>query len=279
MKSHPILYSAPMARANVEKRKTQTRRIVDFLLVDGEGQSADPDRAWIDKSYQKPEFGNIPCLKLPYGPASGDLSTVQREFPKWQVGDHLWGKETFARIHPSLLQSLDPDPDSPLWQIAYRADGDPANWESYGMNWTPSIFMPRSASRIHQEILSIRCERVQAITEEDSIAEGVKRYNDLLWDGYQTEKGNTRSVKACYSARESYQSLWNSINLKPAPVYQRNPGTGKKEIVSYLSYPWSLEDFSTIYPGVAASGTHRDKPITILPNPWVWVIGYKNLKS
>lgn len=275
MKSHPILYSAPMARANIDGRKTQTRRIVDFPLVDADGQHPDPDRAWIDASYQKPEFGNTACLKLPYGPEGGDLSTVQRFFPKWEVGDHLWGKETFAR-----------EPMEDGSPFAYRASGDKLGCK----RWTPSIFMPREASRIHQEILSLRCERVRSITAEDAIAEGIhhvgrsklahlKIYSvnpDADPDLHYTKDSETYdSPVMCYS------DLWNSINLKPSPIYQRNPETGKKEITSYISYPWSMHDFENKYPQVGERGTnptYRGKPITILPNPWVWVIGYKNLK-
>ncbi len=260
-----------MVRANLEGRKTQTRRIVDFpLAIDG--QHADPDRAWIDASYQKPQFGNIPCLKLPYGPDGGDLSTVQRFFPRWRVGDHLWGKETFARVP---MENGNP--------LAYRATGDNIGYH----HWTPSIFMPREASRIHQEILSLRCQRVRAITEEDAIAEGIhhvgysklrhlKLYSinpDADPELHYTEKSETYDIAGmCYS------DLWNSINLNPSPVYQRNPANGKKEIVSYISYPWSMADFKKRYPKFDDSDptpTHRGKPITIIPNPWVWVITFK----
>ena len=57
--------------------------------------------------------------------------------------------------------------------------------------------MPRAASRITLEITAVRVERLQDISEADALAEGV------------TAK---KTPDACYTAREAYAVLWESIN-------------------------------------------------------------------
>ena len=69
------------------------------------------------------------------------------------------------------------------------------------LRWYPSIYMPRWASRITLEIISVRVERLQDISEPDAMAEGVCAGDWEYDNGEGTE-----------SARESYQRLWESIN-------------------------------------------------------------------
>jgi hypothetical protein len=68
------------------------------------------------------------------------------------------------------------DSDGDYRVVGYSAD---MNWDGvrcateFGIRQTPSIFMPRWASRITLEVVNVRVERLQDISEEDAIAEGV----------------------------------------------------------------------------------------------------------
>ncbi len=107
--------------------------------------------------------------------------------PYGAVGDRLWVKETFQPVQLASAVTA--------WR--YRAT------DLKGLApWKPSIFMPRSASRITLEIVSVHVERLNDISNEDCFAEG------LPWD---TSKGN----------RTWYADLWESINGKGS--WDENP--------------------------------------------------------
>ncbi len=141
MKERPILFSGPMVQAILSGKKTQTRRVV--------------------KQKHLPFLANIVGGFL-------DGKWNQRPLPYGQPGDRLWVRETWAQ-------------DDEDGTIIYRAEDneavkawDQARHES-GLskyNWRPSIFMPRLASRLTLEVVSVRVERLQDISEEDAIAEG-----------------------------------------------------------------------------------------------------------
>jgi len=133
MKERPILFSAPMVRAILEGRKTQTRRILK-----SQGKKAGHYAGWVLPEYR---------TDCPYG----------------QPGDRLWVRETWQINH--TVQ--DADGKCPT---IFRADGTllPAQ----GMKWTPSIHMPRWACRIVLEITDVRVELLQSISDADARAEG-----------------------------------------------------------------------------------------------------------
>jgi len=71
--------------------------------------------------------------------------------------------------------------------------------------WKPSIFMPKEACRLHLRVVDVRAERLQEISAEDAIAEGVffkgGKYKDYL-----------DSKDYCGTAQGSFRSLWNLIH-------------------------------------------------------------------
>lgn len=172
-KDRPILFSAPMVRALLDGSKTQTRRV--FKAKNG--------GVW-------PHKNDIPGMRQ-----------IMRNCPYGQPGDRLWVRETFADLQGTGIEHR-PISSGPLQRYAFAADtkpgshGDEARKE-FGVKWKPSIFMPRTASRITLDITGVRVERLQDISEADAAAEGVSAKH---------------TADAHYTAREAYAVLWGQIN-------------------------------------------------------------------
>ncbi|MDB5838237.1 MAG: hypothetical protein JWQ23_189 [Herminiimonas sp.] len=94
-------------------------------------------------------------------------------------GDRLWVKETWRR-----------DPVNGAERVIYRATPE---HESLGP-WKSALFMPRAASRILLEIEATRIERLQDISNEDALAEGIPR------------------VASGESPQYLYRKIWEAIN-------------------------------------------------------------------
>ena len=203
VKERPILFSAPMVRAILAGTKTQTRRVVKTPkgIV----------------SLYRP-FPNDP-QNVQGIDADGIIGwyAIPSVCPYGQPGDRLWVRETFAK----RLDCQDGS-DKAKHYVMYRADcagesgpTDPMNWHDYGDGWTPSIFMPRWASRITLELTAVRVERLQEIGEKDARAEGI---NDPLC----VEVSTLATGCATYSYAAAYRMLWDKINGKRAP-WDSNP--------------------------------------------------------
>lgn len=207
MKERPILFSGAMVRAILEGRKTVTRRVVKPSLVD----RFDPPRgqADVDAGYPFVEFddGYVSAVKIcPYG----------------QPGDRLWVRETFGYVSPDEYErALDE------CNIEYRADLPPGCTDRPGQwpadecigdpdrpRWRPSIHMPRRASRILLEITAVRVERLQDISYQQALDEGVRDAGEGFFD-----VEDSRHLAA--DPRESFASLWESIN--GAESWDANP--------------------------------------------------------
>jgi hypothetical protein len=104
------------------------------------------------------------------------------------VGDRLWVRETWARDDNG--------------EVIYRADQ-----ETVPYRWRPWLYMPRAASRITLELVTLRAERLHAISEDDILAEGITRESIL---------------DLCHDLRSLWARLWDSINGKRAP-WASNP--------------------------------------------------------
>ena len=178
MKEHPILFSTPMVRAILEGRKTQTRRVI-------QPQPEIIIRPIDDKCNEVIWSDAKRVLSIGGG---GDVfgACVRELSPYGYRGDRLWVRETWLQDGEIYL---------------YKADfGKGILSDSWNGHWKPSIHMPRKASRLMLEIVNIRAERLQDISEEDARAEGV------VW---QRDFGNGPETR---EARPVFFDVWDAIN-------------------------------------------------------------------
>jgi hypothetical protein len=151
MRERPILFNGAMVRAILAGRKVQTRRVAKGVMAvharTGEAL------AGIDSAG--------PRVSCPFA----------------CPGDRLWVRESFTDLRGTGIEHRR-SIDGPIQRYAYSADtlpGSPGDYarKDYGIKWRPSIHMPREACRLLLEITAVRVERLQAISAQDCIAEGI----------------------------------------------------------------------------------------------------------
>jgi hypothetical protein len=148
------------------------------------------DRAWVDES----QF-----LTSKYPPG--------RLYPIYQVGDRVWARETWA-----YWGSISSDES-----VIYKADGDKA-----GVFWKSPIYMFKKHARIWREITEVRIQRIQGISQEDIVDEGIPIYTDTP----------SKKSLVVYSPldgiiinqhRRKFVKLWDSINESRGFSWDSNP--------------------------------------------------------
>ncbi len=201
-----------MVQAILAGNKTQTRRIVK---PQPEGQLIDVKMGYYSVH---PEDLKAPYVKCPYG----------------EVGDVLWVRETWRKHYPTDGNGnvewsnpvIDYAADNPDPILLSDGDGfheyDSRGNERY-VPFKPSIHMPYTACRIWLEIVSIRAERLQDISEADAIAEGVAstpvtftgatRADEVRYQDYSKRHDIDHPLHQwCHTAKHSYHTLWAKIN-------------------------------------------------------------------
>ena len=197
----PILFSAPMVRAILDGRKTQTRRIVKPQpeMI----QDCDPEGySWV------PQYGGreLSWTQCPYGQPGDRLGVREAHSILNTHGQH---RADGLRWGPwgGLPTTVSPDGT----KIAYYREGfdraDPPRWR-------PSIHMPRWASRLTLEVTGVKVERLQDISEADALAEGVvwsDEWSAFVVPGIE-HPNEDFPVLSRPTARAMYAALWDFIN-------------------------------------------------------------------
>jgi hypothetical protein len=220
MKERPILMNEQSIGPILDGRKTQTRRVITPQPVVGDEYSV-----WTDCK----KWGNavVKFTRHGYAPPHSFAESIARHCPYGVPGDRLWVREAWQLCsHGSQLPGLKE------FRTRYLADGT-LNWVKCGrdlavlkeVGFKPSIFMPREFSRLTLEITSVGVERIQEISKQDAIAEGVDWRKCPM---YQTEAQLRRMVKGWGTAMTvdyigGFKRLWNSINASPGLSWSDNP--------------------------------------------------------
>ncbi|MBN3948388.1 MAG: hypothetical protein HWQ38_18815 [Nostoc sp. NMS7] len=190
-----------MVRAILEGRKTQTRRVRSLEIINQSPDSFKFESLSSEKikkdlvvianfTQSTGKLLRIPYIRCPYG----------------KPQDLFWVRETWRQALSETHECY-----------AYRADmtyqcGKPMPPNDYStVGWKPSIHMKKAIARIWLECTSIGVERLQDITDEGAIAEGVERHSldESKWRSYLYPK---EPWAYTVSAKESFESLWKSIN-------------------------------------------------------------------
>lgn len=183
MSERPISFSPQMVRAILDGHKTETRRVLTHAW-DG--------HQWAWGVYPA-KTGWVAHFGMRIENAEQFTQrNIERGFAcrYGSAGDRLWVREPWTRDEAGA--------------ILYRADADLPN-----CRWLPGFLLPRSASRIALEIKSVRAERLQDISAESSIAEGMHT--------------NLREHEAVCELRDRYHALWDWLNAKRGYPWDTNP--------------------------------------------------------
>ena len=223
MKERGMIFNSEMVRAILDGRKTQTRRPIKWKQTRFTeiGEREDGSKwPWSEDAEHACDFWH-PC---PFG----------------AVGDRIWVRETWAEAGASA-------PDLKLYRANYP-EHVPSIYENVPpakeIHWTPSIHMPRWASRILLEITDVRVERLNAISEEDAQCEGV---HTEVWD--QTV------VARNYAAIDEFFQFWS----EDMPHYVEMNQLYRSSFRSLWESIYGAENWQA--------------------NPWVWVISFKRVEG
>lgn len=229
LKFHPILFQPEMVVANIEGRKTETRRTKGLETI-----NLYPEDWLFNKFEENPEFVvgvdkfDNPKIKSFEGYYAGfyrsDKSIEEYAYakcPYGQPGDILWLRETY--FNTGSNEYLNKETNLPYCYQADVKDSDASfvkeKMAEYGWKYKPCIHMPKEACRIFLLLKEVKVERLHYITEEEAKAEGVQFY------GANGDKENWRyygfDLLKAHSAKKSFESLWQSIN--EADSWQQNP--------------------------------------------------------
>jgi hypothetical protein len=217
IRCRPILFSAPMVRAILGGRKTQTRRL---RRLDHFNKSPD---LWRLCTMMKDG-----CAATFHGPGPcRSITGIASPFGK--RGDTLWVKETWRPrvVHHCGYPGGVCDCDDVTVEYAADRGTQIFRGEDIDSNWTipkaakrgnvSCLFMPRWASRITLEIQSVRVERVQEASVLDLVAEGVAtKGNGAYW---ATDPATGKTINKDF--REYWRQRWT--DLHGAELWESNP--------------------------------------------------------
>ena len=240
MKERPILFQAAMVRALLNDTKTQTRRVVK------------PQPDWIP---EVTHASHTAGFMFPVGSLGQQCGVPLTKLPFGAPGDRLWVKETFAK------NEVQPLSDRPPGDYIYRAELSPIDGRTrYCATWKPSIFCTRLVSRITLEVVSVRVERLNDITEADAVAEGVVAEKTIGCYDIVTDKGNVSVVEGFVGGIPKAGEDWQGYKVKHV------------EYRPAVECGTALDAYRALWCRINGFDSWE-------LNPWVWVISFRRIKT
>lgn len=188
-RERPIIIDSDSIQAVLRGRKTQTRRVISLRnTVRFEDIKTNHNFDITGVANHSGIYWTFGLGWYIGGIRYYDAATIK--CPYGIPGDRLWVRETWCYVG-----------EVPGPEIIYKATTPDFK------GWASPIYMPRWASRITLEILSVRVERVQEISDSDCYAEGIKsELSDVLGE-----------------PRIKYAELWDTLNAKRGYPWADNP--------------------------------------------------------
>lgn len=223
MKYRPTIFSSESVNGILQNRKTKTRRVIlpqpydwckHVLPAPVEGYGTEGD--WIQSTGANDHYKLLGLgAKCPYG----------------VVGDRLWVRETFCIERVDEFQMIVWKADKCAHYLERRhlgvefaeqkrnilsteMSGEPFYLSSDFQpkdGWKSPRFMPRWASRITLEIMDIRAERLQDITNADIKAEGITAHHPV------------RLKDQVPTSRSAFARHWDNLNKKRGYGWDKDP--------------------------------------------------------
>lgn len=271
VRERPILFSAPMVRAILDGRKTQTRRVIkDVPSWEHYGRDImDWDLSGIHQETYDPNnpIEGTDRWHLDVQTDVDDHSRRVIRCPYGAPGDRLWVREAWSFIGDQGVFDLDqarPYNCAPI----YRADGAKAD------RWWPSIHMPRWASRISLRITDVRVERLNDCSETDAIAEGLYRSTpddeDRAWfRAYHEEQTGEPPTQADLEQFE--EGVWR------APGVPQGWGLTPAERRQDQWGPTAQFAYRLLWDHINGKPKPGQPDVSWAANPWVWVVAFERV--
>ncbi|WP_313632495.1 hypothetical protein [Massilia timonae] len=256
-----ILFKGAMVRALLDGAKTQTRRVMKkqpYLSRRNPPEFSDtkPGDIFVCPDFLPTSDAQnsvlVECERLGVYHCMGQREFAAKHSPYGQPGDRLWVRETFMDLEGTGVEHR--DSEGLRQRYAYAADNRPGSYgdearKDYGLKWKPSIHMPRTACRILLEIMSVRVERLQDISEADADAEGCERLDVERYD---------RDPTLCPKC--------DGLRLHRA----LGPGGGVIEDVDCAECETYVKRYRHLWESINGAGSWD-------ANPWVWVVEFKRV--
>lgn len=193
MKEHGLIFKGALIPPLIDGTKTLTRRMLKLQPK----QYSDNSWFWQNKKF---DAGYCHTSK-------SRMMGFMLEHGEYQIGDRIWVRETFGYEIRNIG-------GTPHEKFVYRASKPEAvrcydcNGNELPMKWTPSIHMPRRASRIEREIINVRVEQLQDITDRDAIREGFKAIEGAKWQTF--EEAEAGLPMHDHTARDAFEGFWRT---------------------------------------------------------------------
>lgn len=209
-----ILFNGEMVRAILEGRKSYTRRLIKRKYSNTHLEVFTNKYGTrlieLQNNVEGETFGTYEDGK--HWQKLLAMREIEYEHKPCRVGDILYVRETWQEccrnyIHNPIVHS----------KYCYKASIDSAFYgciEECGniCKWRPSIHMPKEAARIWLKVTEVRVERIDDMSIQDMINEGINT------DGIITTDGPIE-----YRVINRFEELWNSTVNEDWQKFENNP--------------------------------------------------------